>query len=248
MGALRNPARPPTSTPLASSRLLPLALLGALLLTPLASCQNADREAAQASLARGDSALNRLAYGEAAERYGEAAALDPDFAEAYSRQGLALWAAQQFEAAIPVLDRAIELNPDDANAYYYRGSSYLSLDRFEQSVTDLQAASDLGSLDPEDGRRAHHLRAVAYMNLEQYDDAIEAVSSASEMQPDNAFYYIERARLYDFTGQADAAIADYEAFLSRDDEGNLADEARQRLAVLRGEAPSEPADADSTNN
>ena len=240
------PRVPTRRVPVLSSRMFPLLLLGTVLLSPLASCQSADREAAQVSLAQGDSAMNRLAYGEAAERYGEATALAPDFAEAYSRQGLALWAAQQFEAAIPVLDRAIELDPDNANAYYYRGSSHLALDRFEESVGDLKAATDLGSLDPEDGRRAHHLRAVAFMNLERYEDAIAAVSSAIEMQPDNAFYYIERARLYDFTGQTDAAIADYEAFLSRDDEGSLADEARQRLAGLRGEVSPEPAASDST--
>src|SRR5690606_37417050 len=157
---------PPTPSPMRRALvLLPL------LLAPLAGCRQPEAGAADAAaavLARGDSAMNRLAYAEAARLYGEAAALDPDRAEAYSRQGLALWAAQRFEDAVPVLTRAITLDSTDARAYYYRGASYLALDDFASSVRDLRTATDLGSLDPEDVRRAHHLRAVAYMNLEDY--------------------------------------------------------------------------------
>ncbi len=231
---------------MSSPRLLPLVLLGGMLLTPLASCQHADRDAAEAVIARGDSAMNRLAYGEAARIYGEAAALDPTSAQAYSRQGLALWASQQFEKAIPVLDRAIALNPDDAYAYYYRGSSHLSLNNFDQSVADLAEATRLGTLPVEDAMRAHHIRSIAHMNLEQYDEAIAAVSDAITTKPDHPFYYLERARLYDFTGQTDAAADDYAAFLRMNKgENQLSAEAEQRLAVLRGGAE---APADSTGN
>ena len=218
-----------------------LALVLPILLAPLAACQQPGADAADAALARGDSAMNRLAYADAARLYGEAADLDPDRAVAYSRQGLALWAAQRFEDAIPVLDRAIELDPDDAGAHYYRGASHLALDDFASSVEDLQAATDLGSLDPEDVRRAHHLRAVAQMNLENYDAAIAAVTDAVASAPEHAFYRLERARLYDFTGQHEAAIEDYEAFLQSDGAApDLRAEAEQRLNALR------PAPADTT--
>lgn len=209
----------------------------------------AETSAVEAAIARGDSAMNRLAYGEAAERYGEAVALDPESARAHSRQGLALWASQQFEEAIPVLDRAIELDPEDAYAYYYRGSSHLALDSFEQSVADLAKATELGSLPVEDAMRAHHIRSVAYMNLEEYDEAIGAMSEAITTKPDHPFYYLERARLYDYTGQNQAAIDDYTTFLDLDQgSGNIVEEAEQRLAALRGEVPPEPAAPDSTGN
>jgi len=208
-----------------------------LLLAPLAGCRQPEAGAADAAaavLARGDSAMNRLAYAEAARLYGEAAALDPDRAEAYSRQGLALWAAQRFEDAVPVLTRAITLDSTDARAYYYRGASYLALDDFASSVRDLRTATDLGSLDPEDVRRAHHLRAVAYMNLEDYAPAIAAVTDAIESAPEHAFYRLERARLYDFTGRPDEAAEDYAAFLASDGAApDLRAEAERRLAVLR---------------
>ena len=198
------------------------------------ACQQPEREAVDAALARGDSAMNRLAYAEAARLYGEAADLDPERAEAYSRQGLALWAAQRFEDAVPVLSRALALDPGDARARYYRGASHLALDDFEASVEDLQAATDLGSLDPEDVRRAHHLRAVAHMNLERYEEAIAAMSDALAAAPEHAFYHLERARLYDFTGRPDAAIEDYAAFLASDAAApDLRAEAEQRLAALR---------------
>lgn len=217
-----------------SPMLRALALVLPFLLAPLAACQQPEADVADAFLARGDSAMNRLAYADAARLYGEAAALDPNRAEAYSRQGLALWAAQRFEDALPVLDRAIELDPDDARAYYYRGASHLALDDFESSVEDLQAATDLGSLDPEDVRRAHHLRAVAQMNLKDYESAIAAVTDAIESAPQHAFYRLERARLYDFTGQREAAMDDYFAFLQSDGaSSDLRAEAEQRLDALR---------------
>lgn len=216
-----------------------LALVLPFLLAPLAACQQPEADAAGAVLARGDSAMNRLAYADAARLYGEAAALDPDRAEAYSRQGLALWAAQQFEAAIPVLDRAIALDSSDARAHYYRGASHLALDDFASSVEDLQAATDLGSLDPEDVRRAHHLRAVAQMNREDYEAAIAAVTDAIASAPEHAFYRLERARLYDFTGQHAAAVEDYQAFLQSDGAApDLRAEAEQRLDALRA-APAD---------
>lgn len=225
--------------------------LGSVVLALLfvVGCGAGPSEEAEALLARGDSALNLLGYSEAARLYGEAAELDPDLAEAYSRQGLALWAAQQFERALPVLDRAIELDPEDARAHYFRGASFFSLNRFEEALPDLKTAASLGTLDIEDVRRAHHLRFVALTNLERYDEAETAISEAIETVPDLAFYYLERARLHDFSGQTDAAIGDYTAFLERGGDGDLAAEAEQRLAVLRGETPSEPSVAGgSTNN
>lgn len=224
-------------------RALALALALPILLAPLAACQQPEADAAADALARGDSAMNRLAYGEAARLYGEAADLDPERAEAYSRQGLALWAAQQFEEAVPVLTRAIALDSSDARAYYYRGASHLALDDFTASVEDLRVATDLGSLDPEDVRRAHHLRAVAHMNLEDYEPAIAAVTDAIAAAPDHAFYRLERARLYDFTGQHAAAVEDYAAFLQSDGgTPDLRAEAEQRLAALR----ATPADTTGT--
>lgn len=221
---------PPIPSPMRRALVLVLPFL----LAPLAACQQPGADAADAALARGDSAMNRLAYADAARLYGEAVEIDPDRAEAYSRQGLALWAAQRFEDAVPVLTRAIELDPDDARAHYYRGASHLALDDFGASVEDLQAATDLGSLHPEDVRRAHHLRAVAHMNLEDYEAAIAAVTDAIASAPDHAFYRLERARLYDFTGRHDAAIEDYAAFLQDDSAApDLRAEAEQRLEALR---------------
>ena len=245
------PRSSPNAVPMPASRLVLLSVFSCVLMTPLATCQNAAPAATEVDgvIARGDSAMNRLAYGEAARIYGEAVALDPESAQAHSRQGLALWASQQFEKAVPVLDRAIELDPEDAYAYYYRGSSHLALDNFEQSVADLAEATRLGSLPVEDAMRAHHIRSIGYMNLEEYDAAIDAVSEAIATKPDHPFYYLERARLYDFTGQADAAVEDYNAFLRLDQgENQLSQEAEQRIAILRGEAPPQPAAPDSTGN
>ncbi|MEM1042455.1 MAG: tetratricopeptide repeat protein [Bacteroidota bacterium] len=197
----------------------------------LAACAS---DLVETAVRQGDRAMNRLRYTEAVEHFDRAIAADAERADAFLGRGRAYWAMGQFENAVADLDRAIDLDPGGAWAYYFRGSSRLQLGRFEPGIEDLVEAARTEGLPVEDRRRAHYLRAVAHMHLEQYGAGIEALTESIALRPDFAFYYFERGQLYEMTGQTDAAVADFEQYLSlAEPDTELAEQAQQRLAALR---------------
>ena len=159
---------------------------------------------------------------------------------------------------MPDLTRALDLNPDLPWSYYFRGASLLNLQQFEAGMADLTQAIASEVLPDDFMARARHLRAIGHMNLEQYEDAIVDVSVCIDLEPNHPIYRFERATLYEAIGQTDAAIADYESFLSihehfqalnketteKADSAASArinqkmEEVRQKLAVLRKDASS----------
>ncbi len=210
---------------------MPRVALLLFLAAGLAACAS---DVAETAIRQGDRAMNRLRYAEAVEQYTLAIDAGADVADAHLGRGRAHWAMGQFEEAVTDLDRAIELDPDATWAYYFRGSSLLQIGRFEQGIADLMEATRTEGLPVEDRMRAHYLRAVAHMHLEQYHTGIEALTEGIALRPAFAFYYFERGQLYEITGQTEAAVADFEQYLSlAQPGGELAVEAQQRLDALR---------------
>ena len=64
---------------------------------------------------------------EALASYDMAIALKPDFAEAYSNRGNALWDLQRPVEALASYDKAIALKPDYAEAYDNRGNVHCEI-------------------------------------------------------------------------------------------------------------------------
>ncbi len=206
------------------------------LLLALAAC--ASDEAGDA-LRRGDAALGRLRFDEAAEHFTEALEAEPESAAAYLGRGQAYWTSNQFGLAVMDLDRALALHPDLPWAYYFRGSARLQLGRFEEGIADLDRAAQAEGLPVEDRMRAHYLRAVAHMHLEDYGAGVEALTAGIALQPEHAFYYFERGQLHEALGHAEEAVADYERYLALAGPGGgeMVESARYKLGLLRGARP-----------
>ena len=82
-------------------------------------------------------------YKEAIADYDLAIDLDPDYAEAYYRRGLAKQSLEQYEAAIIDYNDAIRINPDYAEAYCDQAEANSFLGHLVEAKADLQIARQL---------------------------------------------------------------------------------------------------------
>lgn len=204
-----------------------------LALVPLA-CGPKGLTEAEDALARGDSALSRLALPEAAEYYTEALRRDSTLAEAYLKRGQVAWMGRRFEAAIADLDRALALEPGLGWAHFFRGASLFALDRLEEALPDLEAAGASSDLPAEDRARAHRMRAVVYMNTGDYPAGIDALTEAIALQPDHPFHYFERGLLAAEAGRPETAADDLTRFLEMDTTATDATEQARRVLGALG--------------
>lgn len=72
----------------------------------------------------GNNEYDQKNYEQAIAYYGEALALNPDYAEAYNNRAYTYMALQKYGPALEDLNRAIELRPDYVNALMNRGDIY----------------------------------------------------------------------------------------------------------------------------
>lgn len=138
---------------------------------------------------RGMDAYRHDRDAEAVEAFKQAVKLDPDFAEAQYRLGLALKAAGQteesdkaFEQAIKVYEKLTKKDSEDANAFYFMGLSYEKLGKYEEAVRVLKESVRKSSEEDDD---KYYELAFAHFKIAQYDESVKALNKALEINPDN---------------------------------------------------------------
>jgi hypothetical protein len=131
-------------------------------------------------------ALERFA--EAAEDYGRALALKPDYAEALYNNALALEKLSRFNDALTSLDRAIALNPDYPEAHNLRGNLLCALMQWEKALASYDRAVALAPAYAD----AVNNRGVALLQMKRLDEAIESHTRAIALKPDFAEAYYKR--------------------------------------------------------
>jgi tetratricopeptide (TPR) repeat protein len=121
---------------------------------------------------------------------------------------------QNFQAAEQDLSDAIQASPDTANYYYWRGDTRVRLNDFAGAVADFDRSIQLMPQD----RPSRVGRGIAQLWLGQPEQAITdlsyAIDSASPPDSISAWAYRARGLARAGLGQSDAAIADYQAYLS----------------------------------
>ena len=144
---------------------------------------------ARAHFDRGMDAYRGNRDEEAVEAFRRATELDPDFAEAHYRLGLALNAAGQskeadksFEAALKVYEKMTKRDPKDARTYYFMGLCYENLGKYEDAVKVLKDSVRHSPVEDDD---KYYELALAHFKLAQYDDSVKSLNKALEIKPDN---------------------------------------------------------------
>jgi superkiller protein 3 len=144
---------------------------------------------ARAFFDRGMDAYKHDRDEEAVEDFRQAVQLDPDFAEAYYRLGIALHVTGQtdeskkaFEQAVKAYEKLTDREPKNSDAFYFLGLCYERLDQFEDAVDALE---DAVRTSPNEDDDKYYELALANYKLAHYDEAVVALNKALEINPDN---------------------------------------------------------------
>ncbi len=101
------------------------------------------QETACTHLDHGWACVDKGKYDDAIARYGEAIALDPDFAVAYALRGYAYNNNGAFDRAIADFTKAITLNSELSLAYKDRGYAHEKMGAKEQAIADFRKALEI---------------------------------------------------------------------------------------------------------
>jgi tetratricopeptide (TPR) repeat protein len=143
---------------------------------------------ARAQFQRGMEAYRGDRDDEAVEAFKEAARLDPEFAEAHYRLGLAYAVVGQdeeseksFETAAKLYEKILDKEPKNSDAQFYLGLTYGKLGKYDQSVKFFKEAV---RNSPEEDDDKYYELGLAHYKLAQYKEAIAAFNKALEINPD----------------------------------------------------------------
>lgn len=134
----------------------------------------------------------------------QAIALDPQFADAYVRRGIAYGLRGENSRAIDDFTEAIRLDPESTLAYANRGISYNDIKNYDGAITD---ATEAIRLDPRFAL-AYLARGVAYGRKGEHYRAIADYTEAIRFNPTLTLAYDNRANIFEHLGMKEHAAAD----------------------------------------
>lgn len=169
----------------------------------------------------------------------------PGDASAYCCRAMALWYSGRLKEAAEDYSRAIELQPADLLSRSGRGQVLAELGDQHAATRDLEMAlrllTDTSKLNEEWIRWCRDAeafvrrgRAVALAGSGQIREAMNEFDRSATLNPNNAWVYYSRARVYDRLGDGERALADYTSSLEKND---------PRLTPLQRTLARERADA-----
>lgn len=127
---------------------------------------------------------------------------------------------KKYNAAIDACNQALELNPNLKEAYGNRSVAYWYLGFSGQAHLDLDKVVQLSNGTD---AKAYHNKAVFFKDEKKYQEALTYYNKAIELQPDYAFAYYNRGKLYLLLNDQATACSDFltavELGLSLDKEG-----------------------------
>lgn len=158
--------------------------------------------------------LARLESGEAPE-YSEPIDTEDGSLDYYFSRAVALDLAGRFEEALEYYNAAIEVGGTDAelsSLYNDRSLCYSYLGDNDAALADAELSIEL---NPENGWGYARLSELADMNGD-YVSALDFLHTAISIEPDNPYFLGNRARVYFFLDNNEAAIADARASVELD--------------------------------
>jgi tetratricopeptide (TPR) repeat protein len=131
--------------------------------------------------------------------------LNPEYAWALARRGVAYRLLNRYEDAIADLNHAINLEPQNSWALAERGQTYRSMGQNDEAMADFTKAIEA---DPGNSH-AFGRRAMLYRALNRDENAIADFTRAVELDPQSALGWAGRASLYKLMGRHEEAAEDY---------------------------------------
>lgn len=135
------------------------------------------RQRASKHVTQGDEHLLAGSYDLAIDAFNTAIAIDPNFAIAYGRRGIARAALKDYPSALKDYNLAIKLEPSSIELYYNRGVAHANLQDYHSAIADFTIAID----SKPDFARAIGNRGFARASVEDYIGAIEDFQDAAEI-------------------------------------------------------------------
>ncbi len=122
----------------------------------------------------------------------------------FIREGVALAADGDHEAAIQNFDEAIQLNVEAAFVYRQRGASFHVLEQYEAAVRDYGEAIRLNGEDV----NAYYNRSASHLALQDYAAAVLDYDEVIRLDPEFVEAYSKRADAHEAMGNVDEAARD----------------------------------------
>ena len=151
-----------------------------------------------------------LNFTNAIQNYNEAIKLNPNYAEAYNKRGLAFSMLGEPRLLLQTIEdykKALELKPDYAEVYLSLGNLHLVVFKeYKEAVECYDVAIELKP----DYSEAYNNRGAAYFELKKYEQAISDATKAIELDPSHAATaYQMRGESYKKLGDKEKAKADF---------------------------------------
>lgn len=158
-------------------------------------------------------------------------ALDGNSLATYVALGDALWALEDFDAAVAAYSQALEIDPDLHVALYGRSAAHVKLNDLAAAQVDIERALEIS---PENAL-SHQGLGYFLFALRNYPMALDALNRSIELDDLNPRSYNLRGRTYTLMAEHDLAYDDlqYAILLSPDEAEYHADLAG--LLSIRGE-------------
>jgi ABC-type polysaccharide/polyol phosphate export permease/Flp pilus assembly protein TadD len=145
-------------------------------------------------------------YGEAAEYFRRAAALEPAGDSALRRLSAVEFALQDYDEAVALALRALSVRPDGRDNALHAAELLLRTERFDEAAEIMHEAVNAHPQDPV----AFRLLSAAQMLRGRTQEALEAIDRALALAPEAAEYHLHRANLLYRLGQLDDAAEAFE--------------------------------------
>jgi tetratricopeptide (TPR) repeat protein len=156
--------------------------------------------------------LNLGRNSEAKREFQEAIRLGVMTTETYLGLGFTHLALEEFESALPHLERVLELNPTDeisAQAHFAKSAIYLAQGEIEQTILELEETTHL---QPENSFYQISL-AWAYFNNNDLDQALQSFQYVLRLEPESVEAAIGLAYVQLGYKNTDEAEAEFEAII-----------------------------------
>lgn len=137
-------------------------------------------------------------------------------AEAHKNSGDRYGESGQFEEAIAEYTKAISLKPKYKEAYENRALLYNQLEQYHKAIADYKKLIDIGGMGIPEIKLSKTLDLLMdskQLTAERRQEIADATKEI-ESNPQNDYYYSNRADIYRQLKQYDLALADYDTAIS----------------------------------